>query len=99
MPDYLLSARTKLGRANEHAKALGSQVAEFADSVEGQLYRIAHYRNREATEHSFRIKSTIAPLVRWSLVFADCLQNHRAALDHAIFGLAVSRAVKNPPPC
>jgi len=87
----------KLGRAEEHADTIKSELLAWAHS---KPYVIRRKASPDGSRHSLvldDIKSTV-PLDHWAVIFGDFVHNLRSALDHFIYGCAVYETSINPPP-
>ena len=95
----LSSARAKLNRATEHAKAVESEIRAWGDT---QPYSLTYETNADSTRYSVFIKfnggATAAPIERWSLMIADSIHNFRCALDHLVYSVAIAESGQDPPP-
>ncbi len=90
-----ISAHAKLHRGDEHLQTLNDAIQEWGhpDSYE----QIAKY-NPERTVYGLGFKFVRKPdFIRWGLMAGDVLSNYRDALDHLVYGLAVS-IHGDPPP-
>ncbi len=95
MPDFLVSARSKLARANEHLALILKEVTEFGDR---NAYSFSLEDNAEGDEISIIVHIANPPDFHyWSAIVGDCLQNLYSCLDHTIYGLAASRSWPKPP--
>jgi hypothetical protein len=91
----LSSVRAKLARAQEHAQTVKSEIAAYMGR---SPYAIVKHANIEQTRYSIILRvNEPAPLLRWSLIVADCLNNLRSALDHLIYTIALLESSPNPP--
>jgi hypothetical protein len=93
----LRSVLAKLGRAQEHADAVKSEIAAWQDS---NPYMVTRERNAEFTRYSLVVHiATQPPLMRWTLAIADVVHNLRTALDHLIYAIAVyeTKGESSPP--
>lgn len=97
MPLDLTQAAAKLGRAEEHAKFLRENITE---QMKACRYSVDHVRNYDTTDLSVRIKTNgfTFPLLWWSLIFADFINNLRTTLDYLVRAIAVYESGKEPPP-
>lgn len=92
--------RAKLGRGDEHFRTLRREVLSWMEAKPWG-YRItnpdAHdpKGKRRLIHVEFREPP---PVIRWAVVFGDLLSCYRAALDHALYSLAVLYSAKDPPP-
>jgi len=93
---FFFSANAKLARAGEHIQTL---IDEARACSERETHALVVEANGDATQYVLRLRvHEEPPLLRWSLIAADAVQNMRAALDHAIHGLAAAYTLQNPPP-
>ena len=91
----LSSVRAKLARSQEHAQAIKNELRSWKDR---SPYSVITHANAECTRYSVILRiNEAAPFQRWTLMFADCLSNLRAALDHLVYAIAVHEAAPNPP--
>ncbi len=91
MSDKLASAYGKLTRADAHLQELWGEVKTFSSS---NPYSVRSETNLESIEKQIRcayfIDKFTEPPGHWPLLIGDAIQNMRAALDHATWGLIVS---------
>ncbi len=93
-PD-LTSVRAKLTRSQENTQALKNEVRAWMDR---RPYSVVQKANAERTRYSIVIRiNEPAQFQRWSLMFADALNNLRNALDHLVYAIACHEAAPNPP--
>ena len=85
-------ARLKVVRAQEHLKALKSDIRSYLDT---HPYRITVQKHGEGPPYPYPIVTKEPPL-RLSTLIGDCLTNARAALDYIVWQLAV-RYFSDPP--
>ncbi|MGD1026380.1 hypothetical protein [Candidatus Binatus soli] len=78
----------KLRRAEEHAQALDTEIAQFLDS---QPYSVVREFDANQCKYLFRLKvlKTI-PQERLACIIGDCIHNARSALDYIAWRLAGS---------
>lgn len=80
------SVNAKLARAEEHRDALERELATWGHDNPYELLREV---NAEFTRFSVRLRIKRSPdLVRWGLLFGDCIHNLRCALDHLAHAIA-----------
>lgn len=102
MDDPLASSRLKLARAVEHLDSLDREVRAFAETDLDRL-RTEHGADskKPATAIWLAMEPTTLPPVvqfrqalpaRFGLILGDYVGNLRAALDHAVYGLAGTQA-------
>ncbi len=93
----LTSVDAKLLRAEAHFIAV---YEDIRSKIQTCAYSIEHRRNDDFTELSVLVRTSggTLPLLWWTLVIADCINNLRTALDYLIFAIAVHESGKNPPP-
>lgn len=77
----LTSVYAKLDRAEEHFKAVDSEIKTWLNSGR---YEAFVERGTQQTRIGISVLRTGPPpdLVRWSVIIGDCLNNLRATLDH-----------------
>lgn len=94
---FIFSAEAKFERAVHHADALNAALSDYSKD---QKYSFALDTNSDATEYVLKISLVRQPpATLWSTILADSIQNFRACLDHALYGLAVAyNKGVNPPP-
>ena len=92
----LTAVRAKLSRCQEHAQTIRNEVLSWH---ERHPYSITTEVNADSTRYSIILRIHEPPsLQRWTLVFADALNNLRTSLDYLIYAIAVAGSRKNPPP-
>lgn len=92
----LTSVYAKLGRANEHAKAVEKEIREWADR---DSYGLSYETNADSTRYSTVLHIHRKPdIERWSLIVADSIHNFRCVLDHLVYCVAVHESSADPPP-
>ena len=92
----LTSIKAKLCRGREHAQVLHNEIVAWGKR---KPYSFTSHVNADNTRYSLILRvNEVAPFQRWSLIFADCLSNFRAALDHLVYTIAVHEHGSVPPP-
>jgi hypothetical protein len=83
----LTSVYAKLDRAEEHFKAVDSEIKAWLDSGR---YEAFFERGTQQTRMGISVLRTGPPpdLVRWSVIIGDCINNLRATLDHLVNAFA-----------
>lgn len=91
----LTSVRAKLARSAEHAQTIRDEIRAW---MERNPYSLIKQRNAECTRFSLILRINETPqLLRWSLIFADYLNNLRASLDHLVYAIASHQSAPSPP--
>jgi hypothetical protein len=83
-PDLdLTSTFAKLARAEEHFKAVESEISKW---VQSSRYEFFVERGTQGTRIGIAVCQVGPPpdLVRWAVIVGDCLTNLRSSLDHLI---------------
>jgi len=78
-------------RAEQHRQVLQPEIEAFA---EGDPIALRVKSNLKSTEEQLRgsyyVVALRKPPADWGLVAGDCIQNIRAALDHAVWAIVVN---------
>lgn len=91
----LTHVRAKLARAQEHRQAIKNEIGTWIDRAP---YSVTTEANADCTRYSIILRvNEPATLQRWTLMFSDCLNNIRAALDYLVYAIACREAAPNPP--
>lgn len=89
--DALASAERKLGRADTHLHELWCELSDF---TAGNPYTLRSETNLNTSEQTIRCFYFVDKFMEmpghWPLVIGDAIQNMRAAIDHATWGLVIS---------
>ena len=94
--DWMKSSYAKLSRAHELADTLQSEIAVWSDS---NPYHMIRERDSNATRYSIIVRIDKEPsFERWALLAGDCVHSLRAALDHAVYAIAMYDSQTDPPP-
>jgi hypothetical protein len=94
-PTFALSASLKIGRAEEHLKTLGDEIAAWARSSPCGAVKEC---SPDGTAYTFYVEIKDAPpLDRWALIAGDCAHNLRSALDNLLYALAIRDTGIEPP--
>jgi len=92
----LTSVFAKLTRSREHAQTIHNEVQAWMDR---NPYGITKQVNADSTRYSLLLREIEAPpFLRWTLIFADAINNLRTALDHLVQAIAIAESGKTPPP-
>lgn len=86
MPPSLDNPRAKLGRAEEHLKALDKEARAFGEHDPNSIVRELDTRDKWVI---YRIRVAEEPPVRLGLIFGDYLYNLRSALDNLVWQLVL----------
>ena len=83
----LTSVYAKLDRAEEHFKAVDTEIKEWLNSGR---YEPFFERGTQQTRIAMSVLRVGRPpdLVRWAVIIGDCINNLRAALDHLMNAFA-----------
>jgi hypothetical protein len=91
----LSSVRAKLSRSQENAQALKNEVKSWHDR---NPYSVMQEANSDSTRYSVIIRiNEPAQFQRWSLIFADAINNLRSSLDHLVYAIASYESAPHPP--
>jgi hypothetical protein len=85
----------KIGRAEEHSKTVSDEICDWENA---KPYLLVKNRDAKGSRYNITVNFTIPYRDRWSLIAGDCIHNLRSALDHLIYGVALSLAKVSPPP-
>jgi hypothetical protein len=91
----LTSVFGKLDRAEEHFKALDSEIKRW---LESGRYEPTFERGAKGTRISIALTQVGPPpdLVRWSVIAGDCFNNLRSCLDHLVYSYAKFQTANDP---
>ncbi len=91
----LTAVRAKLSRSQEHVQSAQRECRAWIDR---HPYSLTKQVNDDSTRYSiFLRENEPAPLLRWTLMVGDCLNNLRSALDYLVYAVAIADTGKNPP--
>lgn len=91
----LTGVRAKLQRSQEHFQTLKEEMRSWMDR---HPYSVLQKVNGDGSRYSLILRvDELPPLQRWTLIFADCINNMRCALDYLVYAIAVHEAAPNPP--
>ena len=85
MADWLIGARLKLDRANEHLDAFEAEMGRYLDS---DIYMLVRDDKADGTVFHLWIKEEPPP--RLSVILGDCVHNLRSSLDHIAWQLVLA---------
>jgi hypothetical protein len=91
----LTGVYAKLGRAEEHFRAVDVEIDSWLKSCE---YRFPLKHNVDFTRHAIvaQLNGTKPDLIKWTLIIGDCINNLRCALDHLIYSVAKHETTNQP---
>lgn len=80
------TVRAKLARSQEHAQTINDEIISW---IKRSPYHIVNTHQPDGSRYSIVLRITEPPpLLRWSLIAGDCINNMRSALDHLIYCIA-----------
>lgn len=97
MPSNLSSVEAKIGRAEQHLKAIHNEVAI---RLQPHLYSVTSQLNADATCLSwiFHASDKGTDFEALSVLVGDYIHNLRCALDHLVYAIAIYESRQDPPP-
>jgi hypothetical protein len=90
MIDPLDGVLAKVGRAEEHFALLQVEVTAY---LETKPFDLVAYTDRNRARVGFAVRVKEQPSLRMAVIFGDCLQNLRAALDYLAWGLVLDHGL------
>ncbi len=91
----LTAVRAKLMRSAEHSEAIKNEIRAWIDR---RPYNLVTKRNPDCTRFGLVVRiNEEPPLLRWSLMFADYINNLRTCLDYLVYTIASHESAPDPP--
>jgi hypothetical protein len=94
MSDPFDSSRRKIARAKNHLTDLKREVLFFFEQKPYEIFTDPDPTNPKHLVHKLRLTCQIPDA--FSAATGDVVDNLRAALDHAMYGVAIASGCKNP---
>jgi hypothetical protein len=92
----ITAVRAKLIRSQENAQNVRNEILAYNQRYP---YSLIDKVNPDSTRYSLILRiNEPAPFQRWTLIFADAVNNLRTALDYLVYAVAVCESRKSPPP-